>query len=99
MLAAGAAAEIPANAVWIDVRTEKEYQQGHIEGAQRIPYDGIDAVAGQLKLPRDTPIYLYCGSGHRAGLARKRLQELGYSEVVNAGGLEDARKLVEKPGT
>ena len=36
-------AEIPANAVWIDVRSTAEYARGHLEQAQLIPFDGIEA--------------------------------------------------------
>ena len=86
-------AEVPADAVWIYVRTPAEYAEGHLPQALSIPLDGIEAGVRGRGLPLNTPIYLYCGSGRRAGMARERLQTLGYTEVVNAGGLEDARKL------
>lgn len=86
-------AQVPRDAVWIDVRTPQEYASGHLPGALSIPLDGIEAGVRGRGLPSDTPIFLYCGSGHRAGLARQRLQALGYTDVVNAGGLEEARKL------
>ena len=46
-----------------------------------------------LKLGRDTPIYLYCGSGGRAEMAKQRLELLGYTNVTNAGGLDEVREL------
>ena len=46
-----------------------------------------------LKLDTDAPIVLYCGSGGRAERAREALQANGYSQVVNAGGLEEAQAL------
>jgi phage shock protein E len=84
-------AEIPTNAVWIDVRSPSEYAGGHLEGAKSIPYDGIEAGVAHLKLAKDTPIYLYCAVGGRAGIAKKSLEAQGYSQVINVGGLEDAR--------
>jgi len=86
-------AQVPDNAVWIDVRTPEEYAGGHLGGALSIPLGGIEAGVRGRNLPLDTPIYLYCGSGYRSGLGLKRLQILGYTQVVNAGSLEDARKL------
>lgn len=89
----GLRAEVPADSVWIDVRTPAEYQRGHLEEAQLIPFDGIEVGVAGLKLDRDTPIYLYCAVGGRAEKARQSLLAAGYSNVTNAGGLEDARKL------
>lgn len=88
-----ARADVPDNAVWIDVRTPGEYARGHLEGASLIPFDGIEVGVARLALPKDIPIYLYCAAGGRSEAARQRLQGQGYSAVVNAGGLEQARLL------
>ncbi|MEP6388911.1 MAG: rhodanese-like domain-containing protein [Halioglobus sp.] len=84
------------NTVWIDVRTPSEFAEGHLEGATLIPWDGIETGIRALKLEKDTPIVLYCGSGGRAERAREALQATGYSAVVNAGGLEEAQALKSK---
>ena len=94
MLPLAAAAEVPDNAVWIDVRSQQEFDSGHLEGAKHIPWDGIEKGVEALQLEKDQAIYLYCGSGGRAGKAEERLKALGYSAVVNAGGLGDARALL-----
>lgn len=86
-------ADVPADAVWIDVRTPTEYASGHLEGAVLIPYQGIEKGVAELKLERDAPIYLYCAVGGRAEAAKKRLQSVGYTQVTNVGGLSDAREL------
>lgn len=86
-------AEIPANAVWIDVRTPAEFAGGHLEGATLIPYQTIEPGIAELNLQRDTPIYLYCAVGGRAEAARLRLQNAGYTRVTNVGGLTEARAL------
>ena len=64
-----------------------------LEGAILIPHDEIDAGIRKLDLSPNTPIYLYCRSGRRAGMARDRLHELNYNTVINVGGIDDARRL------
>ena len=86
-------AQVPSNAVWIDVRSAGEFQSGHLEGATHIPWDGIEKGVAEMDLEKSRPIYLYCGSGGRAERARSRLQAAGFSAVVNAGGLADAKAL------
>jgi phage shock protein E len=75
---------------WIDVRTPAEYAEKHVAQATNIPYTDIVAGMAQLDLARDAPIYLYCGSGRRAGLAQQALEAEGYSNVSNLGGLDEA---------
>ncbi len=77
--------------VWIDVRSPAEYAREHLEGTRLVPFDGIEKGVRQLRLDKDTPIYLFCASGGRSELARERLEARGYTRVVNVGGLEDAR--------
>ena len=93
LVSAGLRAEVPADAVWIDVRTPGEYQQAHLQQAQLIPFDGIQAGVARLELAKDKPIYLYCAVGGRAEKARQSLLAAGYTNVTNAGGLENARQL------
>lgn len=71
---------------YIDVRTDQEWADGHLDGAVHLDLAKIQA--GQLPdLPKDTPIALYCRTGHRAGLALQILQQKGFTQVRNAGGL------------
>lgn len=84
---------LPADAVWIDVRTAEEYAEGHLAQAALIPYDVIEKGVSDLNLSKDAPIYLYCRSGNRAGKAKIALEAQHYTHVVNVGGLEDARSL------
>ena len=92
--AAPPATAVAADAVWIDVRSAEEYAQGHLEQAPRIAHDQIEAGVAELGLAKNTPIYLYCAVGGRAGKAKRRLEAQGYTDVTNAGGLEDAQRLV-----
>ncbi len=86
-------AQVPENAVWIDVRSRLEYALGNLPQAKLIYYEDIEEGVAELNLAKDTPIYLYCASGGRAGIAKEKLEAVGYTNVTNAGGLEDARKM------
>jgi phage shock protein E len=86
-----------ADVLWLDVRTPDEFRQGHAEGAILIPYTEI---AGQIQAAapdKGREIRLYCRSGRRSGIALRTLQEMGYRNVANVGGLPEARRL--KPFT
>lgn len=75
----------------IDVRTPQEYSQDHISNAINIEYQNIlEGVTNAKITPEDT-ILLHCRSGHRAGIAQETLNQNGYKNVVNLGGIEDAR--------
>jgi len=75
---------------WIDVRTDGEFSAGHVPAAVNIEFEDIVRGVKELELDKDDAIYLYCGSGRRAGIAQQNLQEQGYTQVVNVGGLDDA---------
>ena len=81
---------------WIDVRKPDEFKQQHVAGAVNIPYEEIDSGIASLHLEKDTVIYLYCRSGRRSGIAKESLDALGYTGVVNVGGLEAALAEAEK---
>ena len=76
------------NAALIDVRSEDEFAAGHIPGAVNIPLERIDETAARYP-ERMRPLFLYCRSGRRSGLAESRLREMGYINAVNIGGIID----------
>ena len=81
----------------IDVRTPTEWDAAHVAGAVLIPHAEIGARIESVVPARDAPISLYCGSGKRAGKALETLKAMGYTDLENLGGLEDAgRKLAER---
>ncbi len=87
----GCASTPPVNEpVWIDVRSAEEYSGGHVSGALNIPHDQIGEQISSLDLSSDQEILLYCRSGRRADMARETLLGMGYSNVTNLGGYEDA---------
>jgi len=68
----------------IDVRTQQEYEHGHLQGSINVP---LQQLASSLKrIRKDKPIITYCSSGTRSAAATKMLKAKGYSEVFNGGG-------------
>jgi len=80
--------KIRAGAKIIDVRTPEEFSDGHYPEARNIPVAEIQARISEIG-PKDAPVVLYCASGARSALAAKLLAAAGFSDVLNAGGLED----------
>jgi len=79
----------------IDVRTEAEGNDGHIEGSILISYDLIGKRIGTVAKDKSKRIYVYCRSGRRSKIAKETLGKLGYKDVVNLGSLEDAAKTMK----
>ena len=79
-------------ALWIDVRSAEEYSAGHVSAAVNIPYTEISGRISEVTEDKDALIYVYCRSGRRSGIAQDILKEVGYANVINLGGLEDAQK-------
>ena len=76
----------------IDVRTEAEWNTGHLEGALRIEWQDILKVPSDIQ--KDEEIFLYCRSGNRSGKATKILIEAGYVNAKNAGSILNASELL-----
>ena len=75
--------------VIVDVRTQAEYDEGHIPDAICIPNESIGAEPiPELPDPEQT-IFVYCRSGRRSKEAAGKLAELGYTNVVEFGGIMD----------
>lgn len=76
--------------VLIDVRSEFEYGIAHLDGAVNLPVrkfqrDAIAAIAPD----KTKAVVVYCKSGSRASAAALVLVNLGYADVMNAGGIDD----------
>lgn len=76
----------------IDVRTQEEWDAGHIEQAVHIPHTEIADRIGEVTEQKDAQILVYCARGGRAGTAKKALEDLGYTSVENGGGLDDVKE-------
>jgi len=71
-------------AVFLDVRTKDEFDLGHIPDALHIPVDEMRKRMGEV--PKDKPLVVYCGSGHRAYNACRALMLSGFGDVRNLTG-------------
>ena len=74
----------------IDVRTEPEWKEGHLEGAIRIPYEKIGEEIGRVAPDKKAKIILYCRTGRRSGIALDTLKNLGYEGVTNLINADEA---------
>ena len=82
--------------VILDVRRRDEFAEGHIPGAVNIPNEEI----GEGELPalpdKDQLILVYCRSGRRSKEAAEKLVKLGYTCIVEFGGILDWKGEIEK---
>lgn len=76
-------------ALVLDVRTPAEFAEGHVSGAVLIPHDEIAERWQEIAAYRDQPVVVYCRSGRRSELAIDVLREKGFTNLRNAGGLDD----------
>lgn len=81
--------EAEQNYVILDVRTDSEFSEGHIPGAMLIPDYEIEEKAESMLKDKDQLILVYCRSGNRSKGAAETLAKLGYTNVVEFGGIID----------
>ena len=67
----------------IDVRTAKEFNEGHIANAINIDVNSSDFEANVLKLNKTKRVYVYCRTGKKSIIASKKLDSLGFSKLYN----------------
>ena len=82
-------------AVIADVRGRDEYAQGHIPGAVSLPADELDS-AKSLIPDKNTPVFTYCLTGARSRRAAKELKAMGYTRVINMGGINKYKEEQER---
>ena len=78
-----------AGYIILDVRTQEEYDGGHIPGAIQISHEEIEARAEEVLTDKDQVILVYCRSGRRSKIAAEALTELGYTNIKEFGGIID----------
>ena len=86
------------NYIILDVRTQEEYDEKHIPGALLVPNETI----GTSEIPelpdKDQMILVYCRSGNRSKQASEKLAALGYTNIIEFGGINDWPGEVETSG-
>jgi phage shock protein E len=72
--------------VVLDVRTPKEFAEGHVPGAVNISHDELEGRLSELDADRDRDVVVYCHSGRRAGLALGMLEKAGFKRLYHLEG-------------
>lgn len=80
----------------LDVRTQEEYNEAHLEGAKLLPVSELESRLPELEIARDKEIIVYCRSGNRSTKASEILSKHGY-KVANVEGGITAWQAAGKP--
>ncbi len=84
------------DAVIVDVRRNDEYKVGHISGAVLLTMETITADTAAKVLPnKNQQLLVYCRSGRRSKIAAKTLLDLGYTNIIEFGGILDYKGELE----
>lgn len=75
---------VSAGAVLLDVRTQAEFDGGHLDGAKLIAVQELAGRIGEVG-PKNEPVVIYCASGRRSNRAATMLAEAGYQKVYDLG--------------
>ena len=75
--------------VVVDVRTQEEYDGGHIENAVLVPNESIGSEMPEALPDKEATLLVYCRSGRRSKDAAEKLLKLGYQSVYDFGGVID----------
>ncbi|HEY5678738.1 MAG TPA: rhodanese-like domain-containing protein [Pseudomonadales bacterium] len=80
------------DAVVLDVRDKKDFDQGHIPHALNIPYASLDGRIAELNAHKEKPIVIACKMGQHAGAAGTALRKQGFANVTRLkGGIAEWR--------
>ena len=82
------------NAVLLDVRRVDEYQEKHIPGSINIPVETIEQAL-EVLLDKNQTIYVHCRSGVRSLKAADALIKMGYTNIIEIGGILDYKGVTE----
>ena len=69
----------------IDVRSAVEFNQGSLDGAVNMPVESFQYLKDDIDSTK--PVLLYCRTGARSGMVKNYLDQLGFDQVHNIGGL------------
>lgn len=83
------ALENAQNHLLVDVRTPEEFAEGHIPGAINVPNESIADTPIEVLPDPDQEIYVYCRSGRRSKEAAQKLSAMGYTHIIEIGGIQD----------
>ena len=70
----------------IDVRSPVEFSQGALNGAVNMPVENFQILKDDID--NNKPVLLYCRTGARSGMVKNYLEQLGFDQVHNIGGIQ-----------
>ena len=85
---AGLVEKLKSGATIVDVRSTDEFEEEHYPNAINIPVEQMQFRIDEFG-DKSKSIVVYCASGARSAYAARILKSVGYSDVMNAGGLYD----------
>ena len=88
--------ETPGDYIILDVRRADEYAGGHIPGAINVANESINDTCPEELPDMNQTIYVYCRSGNRSKQASEKLVSLGYTNIIEFGGILDWNGEIEK---
>lgn len=80
--------KILAGATIVDVRNPGEFDEGHYKNALNIPVNALPNRMGEIGA-KTAPVVVYCASGGRSSVAAAILKAQGFTDVTNAGGIDE----------
>ena len=81
--------ETQGDYIILDVRREDEFAEGHIPGAINVPNEDIQDIEPSELPDKNQTIYVYCRSGNRSKQAASKLVAMGYTNIIEFGGIMD----------
>jgi len=70
----------------LDVRTAREYKNGHIPGAINIDFRELEQRISEIQISKDSPLVIYCEHGIRADFAEMTLRSSGFESIIHLHG-------------
>ena len=89
--------ELGSQAILIDVRTQQEFSEGHLQGANVLDLNSGEFAAVLPNLDPNAEYYVYCRSGNRSTQATQMMQQAGFTNVTNLGSVQEASKATGIP--
>jgi len=91
-----ALAHLKNGALVIDVRIPGEFNSGHLSAALNLPLDEIETALPRRVPDKNQVLLLHCQSGMRSGMAKKKLNGLGYANAFNLGSYGRAESILKQ---
>ena len=83
---------VAEGALLLDVRTQAEYDEKHLDGSLLIPHTEVPSRIAEVLAAqggdKQKPIVVFCRAGGRAGMAKAALMQAGFTEVTNLGSID-----------